>query len=106
MLSQLSTAPPADLLKILPQLQRTLYDLSDTLTILGNEFELNEDSPFVKWLQTTYFSMDGTIVKINLVLSTDPYTDASTPTVIQVRKAAIDTINLLRSKWGGSLYWR
>lgn len=93
MLSQLSTAKPADLPKILPQLRKTLYDLSDSLTILGNEFELNGDSPFVKWLQTTYFSTDGTIVKINLVLSTDPYSDASNQTVIQVREAAIDVIN-------------
>jgi RND superfamily putative drug exporter len=89
----LSTTPPADLLKILPQLQKTLYDLSDALIVLGNEFELNGDSPFVKWLQTAYFSTDGTIAKINLVLSTDPYTDASNGTIIQVREAVIGIIN-------------
>jgi hypothetical protein len=71
--------------KILPEAQKALYDLGDALTLLGSEFELNGNSPFVKWLQATYFSVDGKTARINLIIKTDPYSDAASQTVIQVR---------------------
>jgi RND superfamily putative drug exporter len=93
MLGQLRAAPPANLTKILPEAQKALYDLGDALTSLGNEFELNGNSPFVKWLQATYFSADGTTARMNLILKTDPYSDASSQTVTQVREATTQAIN-------------
>jgi putative drug exporter of the RND superfamily len=93
MLGQLRSATPANLTKILPEAQKVLYDLSDALTSLDNEFELNGNSPFVKWLQATYFSADGTTARMNLILKTDPYLDASSQTVAQVREATTEAIN-------------
>jgi RND superfamily putative drug exporter len=93
MLGQPRTGQPANLPKILPEAQKTLYDLSDALTALGNEFKLNGDSPFVKWLKSTYFSVDGTTTRINLITSTDPYSDAASQTVIRLREASSTAIN-------------
>ena len=84
LLKQLGTAQPAELAALLPQLQGLLYNLGDSLTTLGNEFELNGSSPFVDWLKATYFSADGTVARINLILATDPYSDAAS---LDVRKS-------------------
>jgi RND superfamily putative drug exporter len=92
-LPQLPTAPPAELIKLLPKLQKALGDMSNSLTGLSNEFELNGDTPFVNWLKTTYFSTDGTVARINLILSTDPFSDASNPVVIKVREEATSLVN-------------
>jgi RND superfamily putative drug exporter len=96
-LNQVRSGPLTNLSKILPEAQKALYDLGDALTALGNEFELNGNSPFVKWLQATYFSVDGTTARINLIITTDSYSDAASQTVVQVREAAtaaIDASNL------------
>jgi RND superfamily putative drug exporter len=92
-LNQLRTALPADLPQILPKAQKLLYDLGDALTSLGNEFELNGSSSFVKWLQAAYFSSDGTTARINLILKIDPYSDAASTTVKSVREAATAAID-------------
>jgi RND superfamily putative drug exporter len=97
LLNQLRAEPLTGLSKILPQAQKLLYDLGDALTSLGEEFELSGDSPFVKWLQATYFSADGTTSRMNLILKTDLYSDAASKAVTQIREtatAAIDSSNL------------
>jgi RND superfamily putative drug exporter len=93
LLKQAGTAQPAELVKLLPQLQGLLYNLGDSLKSLGNEFELNGSSPFVTWLKATYFSADGTVVRINLILAADPYSDAASLTVPQIRESVAAAVN-------------
>ncbi len=93
-LGQLLTAPSELLTSLIPQLQNTLDEISSSLFGLSNEFQIKVDSPFVDWLKTTYFSTDGTITKINLILETDPFSDESASVVTTVREeAALSIIN-------------
>ena len=92
-LTQLSAGTTSDFVTLIPQLQQALDETGNFLISLSGEFELTGDSPFVDWLKTTYFAADGTAVRINLVLSTDPYSDAAASTVSSVRAAAADLID-------------
>ena len=92
-LKQVGTTKPAELAALLPKLQGLLYNLGDSLTTLGNEFELNGSSPFVNWLKSSYFSADGTVARINLVLATDPYSDAASLLIPQIRESVTVAIN-------------
>jgi RND superfamily putative drug exporter len=86
--SQLTTATPGELIKILPELKDLIFDLSDALTSLGREFLLEGDGPFVQWLKVKYFSADGKIEMINLIPSVDSYSDEASQLVTRVRDAA------------------
>ncbi len=95
--SQLNTGPPAALPALISQLQNLLHNLGGALTTLGNEFDLIGSSPFVNWLKSAYFSNDGTIAKINLMLNIDPYSNEATAAVPRIREAvdaAVTTSNL------------
>jgi RND superfamily putative drug exporter len=87
LLQQIPAAPAAQLPVLLPELQQSLYGLGDSLASLGNEFELDGSSPFVDWLKAAYFSPDGTVARINLILKIDPYSDAASLEVPSIRKA-------------------
>ena len=78
---------------LLSTLRTTLNGLADSLTTLGNEFELNGSSQFVDWLKATYFSTDGSVARINLVLAEDPYSDATVNLVPQIRKNVAAAVN-------------
>jgi putative drug exporter of the RND superfamily len=96
-LSQLPTAPVKDAAAMLPQLKSLLYDLGNSLTSLGNEFKLKGDTAFVQWLKATYFSTDGTVARVNLVMNLDPYSDAASLDVPKIReqvKAAVQSAGL------------
>ncbi|MBN1367019.1 MAG: MMPL family transporter [Dehalococcoidales bacterium] len=92
-LTSLSNASTAEQMALVPQLQTALTETGNYLTSLSNEFELNGDSSFIDWLKTTYFSTDGTVTRINLILSTDPYADNSSETVTSVRTAVTKLID-------------
>jgi RND superfamily putative drug exporter len=95
--NQLKTAPPVQLPTLIAQLQNQLYNLGDTLKNLGNEFDLNGSGPFVDSLKATYFSKDGTVARINLVLSIDPYSYEANAAIPRIREnvaASIATSNL------------
>jgi len=87
-LKQLPSATPQDAAALLPQLKTLLYDLGDSLTTLGNEFQLNGGGAFVEWLKATYFSTDGTIARMNLLLKIDPYSDTASVLVPVIRDEA------------------
>jgi len=93
LLERLATAPPADAMALLGQLKTLLNDLGDQMTTLGNEFMLNGDSAFVQWLKATYFSTDGTTARINLMLSTDPYSDDASLVVPDIRTQVDYAVN-------------
>ena len=85
--NQLKTAPPTELPALISQLQQMLHNLGSALTTLGNEFDLNGSSPFVDLLKSTYFSTDGTVARINLVLSVDPYSNEASAAIPKIREA-------------------
>jgi RND superfamily putative drug exporter len=98
--SQLSTAPMAELPGLIGQLQASLNNLGDALTALGNEFIFNGSGPFVDSLKATYFSNDGTVAKMNLVLSIDPFSNQADAAIPEVRNAvasAMNSANLLNA---------
>jgi uncharacterized membrane protein YdfJ with MMPL/SSD domain len=90
--SQLSTASPAELPALIAQLKSSLHNLGDALTNLGNEFGLSGSGPFVDWLKATYFSADGTVAKINLVLSIDPFSNEASAAVPDIRGAVATAV--------------
>jgi RND superfamily putative drug exporter len=93
MLNQTGTASPAETAAAIPQIQQLLYNLGDALTTLGNEFELNGSSAFVNWLRSTYFSVDGTVARMKLIMKTDPYSDAASQSVPKIREAVTAAVN-------------
>ncbi len=82
---QLGTATPAQLPALLVQLQTQIYDLSNKLAGLENEFALNGSSTFTTWLKQVYFSTDYTIARIYLVPSVDPYSNEANAAVSRIR---------------------
>lgn len=68
------------------QLQVALTLLISGLNGLSAEFNLALDTVFSAALKATYFSVDGTVSRVNIILKDDPYASAAT-----------DTVNLLRN---------
>ncbi len=90
---QLGTAPPAELPALLVQLQTQIYDLSNSLEGLGNEFAFNGSGMFTEWLKGVYFSTDLTVARIYLVLSIDPYSNESSAAVHRIREAVSTAVS-------------
>jgi len=90
--AQLGTASPAELPALLYQLQTQIYDLSNKLTGLGNEFAFNGSGQFTNWLKATYFSIDYTVTRIYLVQSIDPYSNEATEAVPRIREAVATAV--------------
>jgi RND superfamily putative drug exporter len=85
---QISTADPSELPALLAQLRAAVYNVSDSLDGLVAEFNLTVSTPFTAYLLGTYFSADGTIAKINIVLTTSPYVPETVETILNIREAA------------------
>jgi RND superfamily putative drug exporter len=90
--ARLRSTPPAELPAAIRQLQQSLYTLGDALTSLSDEFLLKGNSAFTDWLKSTYFSTDGTVARMDLVLAGDPYSDAASTTVQLARQKAAAAI--------------
>jgi RND superfamily putative drug exporter len=101
--AQISAADPAGIPGLLTQLQTAVYNLSDNFNGLAGEFKLESATPFTAYLKTTYFSMDKTIVKINIILSDNPYSATTLGTVAQIRKTV--TAGLSASSLAGSAHY-
>jgi len=100
---QISTTDPADLPALLAQLQSSLNSIADSLQGLAGEFNLAVVSPFSASLLNTYFSIDRTAARVNLALTTSPYTQETVDTIISLRKAIGESINA--SSLAGSVYY-
>ena len=101
-LKQLPAAPPQQAATLLPQLKSQLSGLADSLAGLRSEFKLTEDSDFVNWLKSTYFSIDGTVAQINLILNIDPYSDAASlevPGIKTQTAAALEDAGLTNANY-------
>jgi RND superfamily putative drug exporter len=93
MLKQIGAAQPADIPALLSLLQGVVYDLADSLTTMSNEFRLEGSGPLVDWLKASYFSTDGTVTKINLILNIDPFSDAASEMVPYIRESVATAVN-------------
>jgi RND superfamily putative drug exporter len=91
--SQISTTKPENLPALLVQLQTVTYKLADNLDALVSEFRLTANSPFTAYLLTTYFSKDRTTARVNIVLSSDPYSSETINTVARLREAVDKSIS-------------
>jgi RND superfamily putative drug exporter len=89
---QLKTASPAELPALITQLQTLLNGLSGALDTLGNEFNLNGSGPFVDSLKATYFSTDGTVARLNLILKLDPYSNEANLAIPEIRKSVANAV--------------
>ena len=90
--AQLNTASSSELPGLISQLQTSLYDLSDVLTALGNEFRLEGSNPFVDSLKADFFSADGTTARMNLILAIDPYSNEAELALPNIRQAVTDAV--------------
>jgi len=100
---QISAADPADLTALLGQLQSALYRITDALEGLVGEFNLAVESPFSASLLNTYFSIDRTAARINIVLTVSPYVPETVDTIISLRETIQENINA--SDLAGSKYY-
>lgn len=91
-LTALSTAAPAAVPQLLSQIQTSLTSITKNLGGLVSEFNLVVNTPFTESLQSTYFSSDNTVSKMNVILAGDPYAASATGTVALIRKTAENTI--------------
>lgn len=82
-LTQLSTGaaqlltPGSQNAATLAQISSLVNGIAGSLQALAAEFNLQTDTPFTTWLKSTYFSTDGTLARINVILKTDPYATES-----------------------------
>ncbi len=87
LIEQLKTAPLIEIPSLVSQLQTELNNLGDAITALGNEFELNGNSPFVDKLKSAYFSPDGTLARMYLILEIDPYSNDAATALPKIRES-------------------
>jgi len=100
---QISTASPTSLPALLTQLQNITYNLAGNLDALVGEFNLTGNSPFTASLLKTYFSTDETTARINIALTSGPYTPETVDTVARLREAANKSIDASSLK-GSTFY--
>lgn len=100
---QISAASTTSLPALLTQLQNITYNLSSNLDALVGEFNLTGNSPFTTSLLKTYFSTDETRVRMNIVLTSGPYTQETVDAVARLREAASKSID--SSSLKGSVYY-
>ncbi|HXY73906.1 MAG TPA: MMPL family transporter, partial [Dehalococcoidales bacterium] len=100
---KISTASLADIPALLGQLQKTIYGISDSLTGLAGEFNLQGNTPLTSYLHTTYFSTDKTIARINIVFGGDPDASTTLAAVARVRSAVSN--DLKSSSLAGNSYY-
>ena len=86
--AQIQPAAPQNIPGLLSQIKPLADDISVKLQALASEFNLNSSTPLTKWLQSAYFSTDGKLTRIDVLLSSDPYAKESIDAVGKVRETA------------------
>jgi RND superfamily putative drug exporter len=100
---QIPTTEPENQPALLAQLREVIYKLADNLEALVSEFRLVANSPFTAYLLNTYFSPDRTTARVNIVLSSDPYSSETVNTVVRLRERVDKSISTSALK-GSSHY--
>jgi RND superfamily putative drug exporter len=101
--NQVPTISPENLPALLARLQGSIYKLAGNLDGLVSEFKLEAESPFTAYLLNTYFSQDRTITRVNIMLSSEPYSSETINTVAQLRESVDESISTSELK-GSSHY--
>jgi putative drug exporter of the RND superfamily len=87
-LQALGVASQADFPGLLKNLQQTVYNLADSLAALSSEFQLDTPGKFADWLTANYFSTDGSVALVKLIMASDPYADSSAKQIPGIRASA------------------
>ena len=101
--AQLASTASADLPALFGQLQSQINEFADNLDGLASEFRLEGNTPFTLYLLNTYFSVDKTTARINVIIKGDPFSSATLDTIEQIRKTTDS--NLSKSLLAGSSYY-
>jgi RND superfamily putative drug exporter len=88
LVSQIQPAAPQNIPGILNQIKALASGIADELNSLSAEFNLEVDSPFTQWLQAAYFSQDGTMTRMDVILNSDPYASESIQAISTLREKA------------------
>jgi putative drug exporter of the RND superfamily len=83
--NRLMTSTPQDRSGLIAQITSLSDSVSGGLQKLTEEYNLQTATPFTETLKANYFSTDGYITRINIILSTDPYDQESVKTVNELR---------------------
>ena len=83
---QIQSGAPQNIPGLLSQIKQSAANINDELQALSAEFNLLSSTPFTDWLRNTYFSEDGTLTRMDVSLSHDPYSNQSISAVSLVRE--------------------
>ncbi len=97
-------APGSQAAVVLPQINSLINEVARALQMLAGEFNLQVDTPFTTWLKNTYFSNDGTIARLNVILKTDPYAAESIDILSELHALVKDNLDSSTLK-GASVYF-
>ena len=95
LLAKIQAASPSNLPVLMPQLAQAADGICASLNQMVMEFNLEISTPFTAWLYQTFFSMDKTYARINIVLSLDPYSDEAVALIPTLRQDITDSASLL-----------
>jgi putative drug exporter of the RND superfamily len=101
--SKIKTSSPQDVPELVNQIKQLSTGIAPKLQALADEFNLHSDSSFTTWLKQTYFSSDGTVTRMDVLLSSDPYSSKSIDSVGKVREVAGNAIKA--SSLAGANYY-
>jgi RND superfamily putative drug exporter len=84
---QIQPTAPQNIPALLDQIRPLASAIGDGLEALSAEFSLHASTAFTQWLQSSYFSQNGTMTRVEVILNTDPYDNQSISAVSRVREA-------------------
>jgi putative drug exporter of the RND superfamily len=93
--AKIQVASPSDLAVLLPQLAQAADNIGASLVQMAQEFNLEISTPFTAWLYQTFFSLDKTYARINIILSLDPYSDEAVGLIPELRQNISDSASVL-----------
>jgi putative drug exporter of the RND superfamily len=86
LVKKLQASATPNILAVLTQVKPMIENIAVGLEGLAAEFNLEVDTPFTQWLESSYFSGDKSMTRLQVTLSTDPYAADSVTSVKQIRE--------------------
>jgi len=91
--SKISPAAPQNIPEQLNAIKPLISDAADKMSAVSQEFTLQVETPFTAWLKSTYFSADGTLSRLDVIMSSDPYSRESIDSVSKIRDALKESLD-------------
>ncbi len=88
LLKQLAVTPAESQPALMGQIQAATSGIAEGLQGLSFEFTPVSSTAFTGWLLANYYSADGTVTRLNLVLKDDPYSEPAMAAVREIRQVA------------------